>query len=77
LSASHSLPPCRLGAAVKVINSVIMDGVTIGDGAHIQNSVLCVRAVVQDRASLKDCQVGPGYVVGQASEHKEEVLAKT
>jgi hypothetical protein len=34
-----------------------MDGVVVGDGCHLQGCVLCVGAVVQERAALKDCQV--------------------
>jgi NDP-sugar pyrophosphorylase family protein len=52
------LPWRRLGANVKVINCVLMDGVVIGDGSHIQNSIICSGAAVQERCSLKDCQVG-------------------
>ena len=47
----------RLGAGVKVINCVLMDGVVVADGSHIQNCVVCSGAVVQERATLKDCQV--------------------
>lgn len=43
---------------MKVINSVILDGVVVGDGAHIQNSIVCPGANVQAGATLKDCQVG-------------------
>lgn len=49
---------CRLGAGVKVINCVLMDNVSIADGSHIQNCVICSGAVIQERATLKDCQVG-------------------
>lgn len=47
----------RLGVNVKVINCVLMDGVTVADGCHIQNSILCNGATVQERCTLKDCQV--------------------
>ncbi len=39
---------------------MLMDGVVLGDGAAVQNSVLCRGAAVQAGASLKDCQVGCG-----------------
>lgn len=52
----------RLGAGVKVINCVLMDDVAVGDGSHIQNCVICAGAVVQERATLKDCQVRYMYV---------------
>lgn len=68
---------CKLGANVKLISCVLMDGVSIADGSHVQNSIICSGAAVQERCTLKDCQVGPGFVVAQASEHKAETLAKT
>lgn len=52
-----SAPLLRLGAGVKVINSVLMDGTILGDGCHVQMSVLCAGATLQERVSLKDCQV--------------------
>ncbi|OIT38624.1 PREDICTED: translation initiation factor eIF-2B subunit gamma [Nicotiana attenuata] len=67
---------CRIGSNVKVVNSVIMDHVTIGDGCSIQGSVVCSNVQLQERAVLKDCQVGAGYVVSAGSEHKGESLAK-
>ncbi|WIA38932.1 hypothetical protein OEZ86_005085 [Tetradesmus obliquus] len=68
---------CKLGANVKLISCVLMDGVSIADGSHVQNSIICSGAAVQERCTLKDCQVGPGFVVAQASEHKAETLART
>lgn len=41
----------------QVINSVLMDGVRVGDGAHIQGSILCAGVRVEPHASLRDCQV--------------------
>ncbi|KAE9462313.1 hypothetical protein C3L33_05767, partial [Rhododendron williamsianum] len=68
-----SLP---IGSNVKVVNSVIMDHVTIGDGCSIQGSVICSNVQLQDRVVLKDCQVGAGFVVSAGSEYKGESLAK-
>jgi translation initiation factor eIF-2B subunit gamma len=49
---------CRIGSNVKIINSVVMDYVTVEDGCTIQNSVICSNVNLQERCSLKDCQVG-------------------
>jgi translation initiation factor eIF-2B subunit gamma len=57
-AAAAAASACRLGAGVKVINCVMMDDVSVGDGSHLQNCVICRGAVVQERATLKDCQVG-------------------
>ncbi|OIW00498.1 hypothetical protein TanjilG_24228 [Lupinus angustifolius] len=67
---------CRIGANVKVVNSIIMNHVTIGDNCSIQGSVICSNVQLQERAVLKDCQVGAGFVVTAGSECKGEVLAK-
>ncbi|CAL0324992.1 unnamed protein product [Lupinus luteus] len=67
---------CRIGANVKVVNSIIMNHVTIGDGCSIQGSVICSNVQLQERAVLRDCQVGAGFVVTAGSECKGEVLAK-
>ncbi|KAL9333853.1 hypothetical protein Peur_073992 [Populus x canadensis] len=67
---------CRIGSNVKVVNSVIMNHVTIGDGCSIQGSVICSNAQLEERAVLKDCQVGAGFVVTAGSEHKGESLAR-
>ncbi|XP_047179159.1 translation initiation factor eIF-2B subunit gamma isoform X3 [Vigna umbellata] len=67
---------CRIGANVKVVNSVVMNHVSIGDCCSIQGSVICSNVQLQERAVVKDCQVGAGYVVTAGSECKGEVLAK-
>lgn len=53
-----------------------MDGVTLGDGVHVQSSVLCAGAAVRDGGALKDCMVGPGYSVAAQADHCGETLAK-
>ncbi|ESW31401.1 hypothetical protein PHAVU_002G235800 [Phaseolus vulgaris] len=67
---------CRIGANVKVVNSVVMNHVSIGDCCSIQGSVICSNVQLQERAVLKDCQIGAGFVVTAGSEFKGEVLAK-
>ncbi|KAJ4724518.1 translation initiation factor eIF-2B subunit gamma [Melia azedarach] len=67
---------CRIGSNVKVVNSVVMNHVTIGDGCSIQGSVVCSNVQLQERVTLKDCQVGAGYVVSAGCEYKGESLAR-
>ncbi|KAF2291801.1 hypothetical protein GH714_035665 [Hevea brasiliensis] len=59
-----------------VVNSVIMNHVTIGDGCSIQGSVICSNVHLQERVGLKDCQVGAGFVVTAGCEYKGESLAR-
>lgn len=42
---------------MQVVNSVVMNHVTIGDGCSIQGSVICSNVQLQERVVLKDCQV--------------------
>ncbi|KAI7734226.1 hypothetical protein M8C21_004543 [Ambrosia artemisiifolia] len=67
---------CRIGSNVKIVNSVIMNHVTIGDGCSIQGSIISSNVQVQERAVLRDCQIGAGYAVTAGKEHKGEVLRK-
>ncbi|XP_066386686.1 uncharacterized protein [Miscanthus floridulus] len=67
---------CRIGSNVKIVNSVVMNHVVMEDGCHIQGSVVCNNVQLQERAVLKDCQVGAGYIVTAGSEHKAESLAR-
>ncbi|GAV62152.1 Hexapep domain-containing protein/NTP_transferase domain-containing protein [Cephalotus follicularis] len=67
---------CRIGSNVKVVNSVVMNHVTIGDGCSVQGSVICSNGQLQERAILRDCQVGAGFVVTAGSEYKGESLAR-
>lgn len=64
-----------MGTSTKIINSVLLDNVTVGEGCHLQNSVICSGATLCDRVTLKDCQVGPGYVVA-SGDHNGEEMAK-
>lgn len=42
---------------MQVVNSVVMNHVTIGESCSIQGSVICSNVQLQERAVLKDCQV--------------------
>ncbi|GAB2230798.1 hypothetical protein Droror1_Dr00015090 [Drosera rotundifolia] len=67
---------CRIGSNVKIVNSVVMNHATIGDGCSIQGTVICSNVQLQERVTLKDCQVGAGFVVTAGSDYKGEPLAK-
>lgn len=66
---------CRIGSGVKIMNSVVMNHVTLEDGCQIQGSVVCSNVHLQERVVLKDCQVGPAYVVA-TGEYRAEAFAK-
>lgn len=66
---------CRIGSGVKIMNSVVMNHVTVEDGCQVQGSVICSNVHLQERVVLKDCQVGPAYVVS-TGEYRDEALAK-
>lgn len=55
---------------LQIVNSVVMDHATIGDGCTVQGSVICSNVQLQERATLKDCQVSHAsttltYYMGQ------------
>eukprot|EP00884_Botryococcus_braunii_P012713 jgi/Botrbrau1/21442/Bobra.0216s0050.1 len=68
---------CKVGNNVKIINSVIMDNVVIENGCQVQNSIICSGVRLQERVSLRDCQVGADYTVAEGSDLRSEELAKT
>lgn len=43
--------------SLQVMNCVIGENVTIEDGCHLQNSIVCANAVLREKCSLRDCQV--------------------
>ena len=53
---------CTLGANVKLINSVVMDRVTIGDGCQVQNCILCSGAHLQ---VLLPCSQIPAHNIAE------------
>ncbi|XP_076947178.1 uncharacterized protein LOC143619033 [Bidens hawaiensis] len=67
---------CRIGSNVKIVNSVIMNHATIGDGCSIQGSIISSNVQLQERAVIKDCQIGAGFVVTAGKEYKGESLAR-
>jgi translation initiation factor eIF-2B subunit gamma len=54
---------CLIGSNTKIINSILHDKVQLGDGCHIQNTIICRNARVVSKVSMKDCQVGPGISI--------------
>eukprot|EP00793_Prasinoderma_coloniale_P003133 PRCOL_00006600-RA len=67
---------CKLGNGVKIINAVLHDGVNVGDGVTIQGSVVANDAHLMEKAVIKECQVGEGFVAASGIEYKGELLAK-
>ena len=51
------MPIFLLLLRLQVVNSVVMNHVTIGDSCSIQGSIICSNVQLQERAVLKDCQV--------------------
>ncbi|BFZ57647.1 Translation initiation factor eIF-2B subunit gamma [Savitreella phatthalungensis] len=64
----------RIGKGCKITGCTFMDGVTVLDGAKLENSIVCAGAVVGERASLKDCIVGGRHRVPDRIDKKGEEL---
>ncbi len=54
---------CTIGNFVRIINSVVMDGVSISERCTINNSIVFSGCVVGSGAQLKDCKVGPDSII--------------
>mmetsp|Transcript_43316 Transcript_43316/g.138328 ORF Transcript_43316/g.138328 Transcript_43316/m.138328 type:complete len:183 (-) Transcript_43316:186-734(-) len=67
---------CQIGNSCKIVNCVIMANVTIEDGAHLSHSVVCSHSIVRTRATIRDCTIGPGNVVGADEDIKGETMVK-
>ncbi|CAG8514590.1 18630_t:CDS:10 [Acaulospora morrowiae] len=67
---------CVIGKNVKISNSILMDNVTVEDNVKIDGCVICCGAKIMERAQLKDCEVGGGYVVASESIAKNEKLVE-
>lgn len=53
---------------------MLLEGVVVADGCHIQNSVVSANCCLAEGAGLKDCQVGPGYAVPAGADLRGEAL---
>lgn len=65
---------CVLGNNVKLSGCVIMDYVTIEDNVKLDSVIVCQKAIIREKASLKDCEVGVGYIVERELVTKGETL---
>lgn len=64
----------NIGNNVKISNSVILDHVIIEDGVKLEGSIVGVKAHIREKSFLKDCDVGPEYIVERESTIKGETL---
>ena len=66
--------PLMMGKNVRIMRSILMDGVRVGDNAKLENCIVGTQAEIGDRAQLKETDVGPYYVVPRGAESKNEKL---
>ena len=50
-------PGCVIGRGAKVVNSVLLGGVTVSDGAVVESSVIGAGATIGDKAQITDFSV--------------------
>ncbi|RIA91378.1 nucleotide-diphospho-sugar transferase [Glomus cerebriforme] len=67
---------CVIGKNVKITNSVLMDNIIVEDGVKLEGCVVCNNAKIMEKCSLKDCEVGGGYVVVTETQTKNEQLVE-
>lgn len=46
----------------QIINSILMNGVTVESGCHLHNTIICSKAWIGADASLRDCQARRGVL---------------
>jgi NDP-sugar pyrophosphorylase family protein len=63
---------CNLGDKCRLNNVVIMDDVTVGDNAILQNTIIGAGCKIGDNCNLNDCQVSPGKVIPSGTKAKSE-----
>ena len=66
---------CVVGAAAKITDSIVMEGVTIEDGVVLQATVVCSDAKIGKKSSLERSLVSSGYKVHPESQFVDEFLA--
>lgn len=52
-----------IGRNVRITNSLLMDHVVIQDNCKLDNVFAAAKSTIRDACELKDCQVGPQYVI--------------
>lgn len=63
---------CKLGDKCRLNNVVIMDDVTVGDNAILQNTIIGAGCKIGDNCNLNDCQVSPGMIIPSGTKAKSE-----
>jgi UDP-3-O-[3-hydroxymyristoyl] glucosamine N-acyltransferase len=63
---------CKLGDKCRLNNVVIMDDVTVGDNAILQNTIIGAGCKIGDNCNLNDCQVSPGKIIPSGTKAKSE-----
>lgn len=64
----------RIGKNCKVVNSILMDGVTIGDGSKIDSCILSKDSVVEAACELLEITTKQGSKIPEKSKYEKEVL---
>lgn len=61
---------CVVGGDSKIISSIVMDGVAIGNRVHVEGCIVGVGATIPEDSVLVGCRVPPGHVfAGRVSAH--------
>lgn len=58
---------CTVNPKTRCSDSVLMSGVVVDEGCVIDNSVICDRAHIRAGSVVKNCLIGPNYVVEEKS----------
>jgi NDP-sugar pyrophosphorylase family protein len=65
---------CVVGDKTKLTNAILMDDVEVGENSTIDNSIIAAGCRIGTKCVLKECLVGPKYVVPDNSQFTNEYL---
>ncbi|KAL1408711.1 Translation initiation factor eIF-2B subunit gamma [Vanrija albida] len=52
---------CNIGKGAKLTGCILWDWVTVEDNARLENVILCGNVRIGEKATIKDCEFGPGF----------------
>jgi len=64
-------PYCEVNPKNIVVNTIIMSHAIIEEGCKIHDSIICNRAIVKKGSILKNCLIGPNFIVEEESDREK------
>ncbi|UZJ53855.1 hypothetical protein CBS101457_003175 [Exobasidium rhododendri] len=65
---------CEIARGARLAGCVLLDGSRVMENARLENVIVCAGAVIGERSTLKECDVGPGVSIAADTNAKNEKL---